>query len=107
MSKVGDSQLKTVLLRVLSCSRVVGGLPASSCFARAHLFVALFPRQKCSFGARGALIPSIAAVVALELVESRQSEHSSRSGVAKRSSITRTAAIGYTLLAGREQDVPP
>ena len=59
-----------------------------------HVFVAPFPRAKRSFGARGALIRCIVAVVTLDFVERCQSEHNSCSGVAKRSSITRTAAIG-------------
>ena len=74
---------------------VVGGLSASAaCCAQAHVFATPFPRAKYSFGARGALIRFIVAVVALELVESRRSGPSSSSGVAKKSSITRTAAMG-------------
>ena len=41
-----------------------------------HVFVAPFPRAKRSFGARGALIRFIVAVVALDSVERRQREHS-------------------------------
>ena len=93
-SRVGENSLKTassfpVLLaasRWPVCIQLLAVLK--------HTFVSPFPRAKCSFGARGALTPFTAAVVALEPVESRQSEHSSSSGVAKRSSITRTAAIG-------------
>ena len=98
-SRAGESQLKTTLAWH---SRALGGLHRAACCAQAHVFVAPFPRAKRSFGARGALIRFIDAVVALDFVESRQIEHSSRccsSGDAKRSSITRTAG-------GREQDVP-
>ena len=65
---------------------------ASSCAARGfwevctlqllcsstHAFVAPFPRAKRSFAAR-VLIRLIVAVVALDFVENRQSEHSSSS----------------------------
>ena len=52
----------------------------------AHAFVTPLSRAKCSFGARGALIPFHVALVALGHVElySRQNDHSSNSGDAKR-----------------------
>ena len=76
-----------------------------------HVFVAPFPRAKRPFGARGALIRFMDAVVVLDFVENRQRERSSsccRNGVANRSSITRTVTIErrYALLAAGEQDVP-
>ena len=67
-----------------------------------HIFVAPFPRTKRSFGARGALIRFIVAVVALDFVESRQREHSSSccsNSVARRSWITRTDAFRMTVRA--------
>ena len=93
-TRAGESQLRTAS----SCPVLLAGSRRSVCIqllaVLKHVFVAPFPRAKCLFGARGALIPFIVAVVALESVESRLSEHSSSSGVAKRSSTTRTAAIG-------------
>ena len=93
-SRAGESQLKIAS----SCPVLLAASRWPVCIqllaVLKHTFVSPFPRAKCSFGARGALTPFTAAVVALEPVESRQSEHSSSSGVAKRSSITRTAAIG-------------
>ena len=89
-SRAGESQLKTA-----SCpARAFWGvcLHPAACCAQPHVLVALFPRAK--YGARGALIRFIVAVVALDFVESRQRKHRSSSGVATRSSITRTAAIG-------------
>ena len=90
-SRAGESQFKTAFF---SPSRVLGGQHWAACCAQARVFVSAFSRAKCSFGARGTLIRFIVAVVALDFVESRQREHSSSSsGVAKRLSITRTAAI--------------
>ena len=86
-SRAGESQSKTA-----SCSRVLGDLHSAACCAQPHVFVAPFPRAKRSFGARGALVRFIVALVALDLVG--QSEDSSSSGDAKRSLIARTAAIG-------------
>ena len=79
------------LLETANCfvpfSRLLGGLSALSCLlyccAQAHVFVAPSPRSKRSFGARGAFIRFVVAIVALALVESRQSEHSSRAALRK------------------------
>ena len=95
VSRAGESQLKTASSRPV----LLAGSRRSVCIQLLAVLkhtslLRLFPRAMSSFGARGALISFILAVVALELVESRQSEHSSSSGVAKRSSKTRTAAIG-------------
>ena len=91
-SRAGENQLKTASCPARGFYGVC--LHSAACCAQPHVFVAPCPRAKRSFGARGALIRFIVAVVALVSVESRQSDHSSSSGVAKRSSITRTAAIG-------------
>ena len=80
-SRAGESQFKTAFF---SPSRVLGGQHWAACCAQARVFVSAFSRAKCSFGARGAPVPFIVAVVALQLAESRESEHSSSSsGVAK------------------------
>ena len=74
-SRAGESQLKIAS----SCPVLLAGCRGSVCIqllaVLKHTFVSPFPRAKCSFSARGALIPFIVEVLALELVESRQSEH--------------------------------
>ena len=82
-SRAGESQLKTASCPARGFYGVC--LHSAACSAQGHVFVAPFPRAKCSFGARGVLIHFIVAVVALDFVESRQSKHSSSSsGVAKK-----------------------
>ena len=71
-----------------------------------HVFVAPFPRANCSFGAREALIRLIVAFVALDFVESRQSEHSSGKQRCCQKVIDNTHCRHRMLLAGGEQDVP-
>ena len=88
----GESQFKTA-----SCpARGFYGVCYELLAVLKHVLVAPFPRAKRSFGARGALIRFIVAVMASGFVESRQREDSSTccsSGVAEGSSITRTAAF--------------
>ena len=91
-SRAGGSQLKTASCPAHGSYGVC--LHPGVCGTQAYVCISPFPREKCWFGARGALIPFIVAVGALELIASRQSEHSSISGVAKGSSKARAAAIG-------------
>ena len=73
---------KSVEICFVACARVLGVCIELLAVLK-HVFVAPFPRAKRSFGARGALIRFIVAVVALDFVKTRQREHSSSSsGVA-------------------------
>lgn len=76
-----------------------------SCCAQAHRFAAAFPRENRSFGAPGVLARFIVAVVALDFVESRQSEHSRDSCIGIKV-IDSTYCLHRTLFAGGESDVP-
>ena len=105
---VGQVKVDSKLLRVL----LAGSRgPAFSCLLCSSTRLCRpFPRAKSSFGARGALVRFIVAVVALDL-ESRQSEHSKQQQRCCNKVIDHThsaPAIGwrYVLLAGGEQGVP-
>ena len=72
-SRAGESQLKTASCPARACSRVLGGRHSSAYCAQARL-CQLSPSKTFVWRA-GSPHPFIVAVVALDLGESRQSEH--------------------------------